>query len=151
MEGKSENQVTHAHDKFVRTEMSDPRVARDIMPYLRDIAELMHNIDQSGGRDYISIVLQYILERGELRDKRAFFELINKEISPDVGEKIMSLAEQLKAEGSVEGQVEEIQKNKIEIAERLLARKTELAFIAEITGLSLEEIKDIHSKEALSH
>ncbi len=67
--------------------------ARDILPYLRDMAGLLHHIDQTGGRDYIAIVLQYILERGELRDKQAFFELINHQISPEVGEKIMSLAE----------------------------------------------------------
>jgi predicted transposase/invertase (TIGR01784 family) len=116
--------------------------ARDIMPYLRDIAELLHNIDQSGGRDYVAIVLQYILERGELKDQQAFFELINKRISPEVGEKIMSLAEQLKAEGIAEG----IQKGKMEIVERLLAEKTEIAFIAKITGLSLAKIREIQNK-----
>lgn len=29
MENKSENKITHAHDKFVRTVMADPRVARE--------------------------------------------------------------------------------------------------------------------------
>ena len=47
--------------------------ARDIMPYLRDIAELLHNIDQSGGRDYVAIVLQYVLERGELSRSASIF------------------------------------------------------------------------------
>ncbi len=46
---------------------------RDIMPYLQDFAESLHNIDGSGGRDYVAIVLQYILERGELKDRGAFF------------------------------------------------------------------------------
>jgi predicted transposase/invertase (TIGR01784 family) len=112
--------------------------ARDIMPYLREMAGLLHKIAQSGGRDYILIVLQYVLERGELKDKKAFFELINMQISPEVGEKIMSLAEQLKAEGRVEGT--------LEIAERLLAEKVELAFIAKITGLSLAKIKELQKK-----
>ena len=68
--------------------------ARDIFPYLKDITKLLRSIDQSGGRDYISIVLQYILERAELNDKEAFFTLVNTKISPDVGENIMTLADQ---------------------------------------------------------
>ena len=119
--------------------------ARDIMPYLRDIAELLHNIDESGGRDYVAIVLQYILERGELKDKQAFFELINAKISPEIGETIMSLAEQLKAEGKVEGKAE----RDIEIAKRLLAEGVDVAFIAKITGLSAVKIKE-NAKETLS-
>jgi len=119
--------------------------ARDIMPYLRDIAELLHNIDGSGGRDYVAIVLQYVLERGELKDKQAFFELINAKISPEVGETIMSLAEQLKAEGKVEGKAE----RDIEIAKRLLAEGVDVAFIAKITGLSVVKIKE-NAKETLS-
>lgn len=112
--------------------------ARDIMPYLQDITELLHYIAQSGGRDYISLVLQYILERGELKDQQAFFDLINTRISPEVGEKVMSLAEQLKAEGKAEG--------KLEIVECLLAEKVELAFIQKVTGVSLEKLKEIQQK-----
>ncbi len=110
------------------------------------MAGLLHHIDQTGGRDYIAIVLQYILERGELRDKQAFFELINHQISPEVGEKIMSLAEQLKAEGRMEGRAEGVEKRNIEIAERLLAEKVELSFIQKITGLSLAKIREIQKK-----
>jgi hypothetical protein len=29
MKKKSENQIVHAHDKFIRTVMADPRVARE--------------------------------------------------------------------------------------------------------------------------
>ncbi|KTD32715.1 hypothetical protein Lnau_2363 [Legionella nautarum] len=65
--------------------------ARDILPYLKEIADILHKLTLSGGRHYIEIVLQYLLERGELSDQSKFFSLINKEIFPDVGEKIMSL------------------------------------------------------------
>ncbi len=116
--------------------------ARDIMPHLRDIAELMHKIYQSGGRDFVSIVLQYLLEKGEIKDRKGFFELINTEISPETGENIMTLAEQLRAEGITEG----IIKGKIQIAERLLSEKVEMAFIQRVTGLPLAKLEEIQKK-----
>ena len=113
--------------------------ARDILPWLKDIADNLHQLDNAGGRDFIAIVLQYLLERGELSDKEAFFELIDTQISHEVGEKIMSLAEQLKEEGRIEG---ELSKEK-EIAKRLLDEGSDPAFVAKITGLSLDKIKTL--------
>ena len=113
--------------------------ARDILPWLREIASKLHQIDKAGGRNFIAIVLQYLLERGELSDKEAFFELIDTQISHEVGEKIMSLAEQLKEEGRIEG---ELSKEK-EIAKRLLDEGSDPAFVAKITGLSLDKIKTL--------
>lgn len=107
--------------------------ARDILPFLKDIADTLHQLDNAGGRDFIAIVLQYLLERGELSDKEAFFKLIDTQISHEVGEKIMSLAEQLKEEGRIE--------KEREIAKRMLDEGAEPAFVAKVTGLSLDKIK----------
>ena len=111
--------------------------ARDILPWLKDIAGTLHQLDNAGGRDFIAIVLQYLLERGELSDPEAFFKLIDTQISHEVGEKIMSLAEQLKEEGRIEG---ELNKEK-EIAKRLLEEGADPVFVAKVTGLSLDKIK----------
>lgn len=111
--------------------------ARDILPWLKDIADTLHQLDNAGGRDFIAIVLQYLLERGELSDKEAFFKLIDTQISHEVGEKIMSLAEQLKKEGRIEG---ELNKER-EIAKRLLEEGSDPDFVAKVTGLSLDKIK----------
>jgi predicted transposase/invertase (TIGR01784 family) len=116
--------------------------ARDVLPYLQDIAELLRRIAQSGGRDYVSIVLQYALERGELRNKQAFFDLINTQISSEVGEKIMTLAEQLIDEGMAKG----LQKGKLEVAERLLSEGVELTFVAKMTGISLDRVKALQEE-----
>ena len=36
--------------------------SRDILPYIKSITQLMHELDDHGGRDFIAIVLQqYIL------------------------------------------------------------------------------------------
>jgi predicted transposase YdaD len=107
--------------------------ARDILPWLKDIADKLHQLDNAGGRDFIAIVLQYLLERGELSDKDAFFKLIDTQISHEVGEKIMSLAEQLKEEGRIE--------KEREIAKRLLDEGADPALVAKVTGLSLAKIK----------
>jgi predicted transposase/invertase (TIGR01784 family) len=111
--------------------------ARDILPYLRDIAQILHRLDKTGGRDFIEIVLQYLLERGELSDKEAFFKLIDTQISHEVGETIMSLAEQIKEEGKEEGKIEKER----EIVKRMLDTGSDPAFVAKVTGLSLEKIK----------
>lgn len=113
--------------------------ARDILPLLKQITETLHQVDNAGGRDFVAIVLQYLLERGELSDKEAFFSLIDTQISHEVGEQIMSLAEQLKEEGRIEG---ELNKEK-EIVKRLLDEGAEPVFIAKITGLSLDKIKSL--------
>ena len=111
--------------------------ARDILPHLRNIADLMRQVDKQGGSDCLALVLQYLLERGELSDKEAFFNLIDQQISHQVGEKIMSLAEQLKQEGMREGEL----KGKLEIAQRMLAEGSDPVFIEKVTGLSIEQIK----------
>jgi predicted transposase/invertase (TIGR01784 family) len=111
--------------------------ARDILPYLTDIAQFLHQIDKAGGRDYIELVLQYLMERGELSSQDAFFKLINTEISHEVGERIMSLAEQLKLEGKFEGRLEK----EIEIAKRMLAEGSDVIFIEKVTGLSRDKIE----------
>jgi predicted transposase YdaD len=84
----------------------------------------------AGVKEFISIVLQYILEHAEMRNKQAFFEFVTIDISPEIGSEVMTLAEQLRQEGKLE--------NQLEIAKRLLAEKVEFAFISKITGLSLE-------------
>jgi predicted transposase/invertase (TIGR01784 family) len=121
--------------------------ARDVLPWLKDIAEIMHNLHKDGGRDYIAIVLQYLLERGELSDREAFFNLINTQISPEVGDKIMTLAEQLKQEGRQEGRQEGKQESKLEIAKRMLDAGSDPVFVTKVTGLSLAQIKTLQEKK----
>ena len=109
--------------------------ARDILPHVKDIAGLLQELAQADGRDYVEIVLQYFLERGELSDKESFFSLIHNEISREVGEDIMSLAEELRQEGRQEGWQELIIK--------MLDNGVEPAFIAKNTGIPLYKVKEI--------
>lgn len=105
----------------------------------RGILQTHFILENSGGGDYLALVLQYLLERGELSDKDAFFNLIEQQISHQVGEKIMSLAEQLRQEGVREGEL----KGKLEIAKRMLAEGSDPVFIEKVTGLSIDQVKKI--------
>jgi hypothetical protein len=58
--------------------------------------------------------------------------------APDVREKIMTIAEQLKAEG--------MEQEKVIITKRLLSVGAEIDFVAKITELPLEKIKEINQK-----
>lgn len=64
---------------------------------------VLHRYVKNSGQDFVVLVLQYWLEWGELSDKNAFFNLIDSEISHESGEKIMTLAEQLREEGKLRG------------------------------------------------
>ena len=81
-------------------------------------------------------------------------ELINTQISREVGEKVMTLAEQLIAEGHQkgiqEGLQKGVQKGKFEVAKQLLREGVEIAFIAKMTGLSLDKLKLLDEEALLS-
>ena len=55
----------------------------------------------------------------------------------------MTLAEQLIAEGKMKNQIEGIAEHKYVVARRLLNEDMDVAFIARITELSLEKIKEL--------
>lgn len=106
---------------------------------------LLRAVDQSQSQNYLGLVLQYIVQSAELGDKNAFFELINTHISEETGEKIMTLAEQLKLEGEMRGElkgkVEGKLEGKLETAQEMIAQGLDLNLIAKVTRLPLEKIK----------
>lgn len=112
--------------------------------FLHSTNKIPRKIDQNGGSDYISIILQYIIERSELVNKDAFFTIINTEISADMGDKIMTLAEQLRQEGRFEGKMEGKLEGKMETAKRLLEAGLDISFIAKATDLPINKIKETH-------
>ena len=113
--------------------------ARDVLPHIKNITTLLAQLDQLDGREFVEVVLQYFLERGEIKNKDQFFELINDNISHEVGGDIMTLAEQLREEGKSEGQ----QQKAFEIARDLLKDGSDPSFVAKITKLTLPQIKDL--------
>jgi len=112
--------------------------AKDMLPYLNDIIGLLKRLERSNGNSFTENVLIYILDRGELSNKDTFIELVKTKLAPEVGEKIMTIAEQFKAEGIQQG---------IElVAKRLLSEGAEIDYVAKITNLSLAKIKELKEK-----
>ena len=114
---------------------------RDMLPYLRDFMPMLAFIDQQNGSDLVGLMLQYTMERGELSDENALFDLINTHISHETGEKIMTLAEKFIMKGKLEGKLEGQLDEKMHIAKKMLSEGVDPVFIARITGLSLDQIK----------
>ena len=113
--------------------------AQDIQPYLADITGLMKLIGDEG-RVFTEAALIYILDKSDIKDKEAFFKVINTTLSTETGEKIMTIAEQLRREGIEIGIEKGRQEELLKIARNLLAANTDLALIAQVTGLSIEQI-----------
>ncbi len=79
-------------------------------------------------------------------NKDEFITLIQQELSPELGEKIMTVSEQLIAEGMQKG----IHLAKLDSARKMRAERLNNTLIAKITGLSLDEIRAEADKLAQS-
>ena len=107
---------------------------------------IMVYLDQHGGRDYLGVVLQYVIKESTLNDQNAFIELINKNLSSEIGENIMSLAQQWMAEGELRGELKGKYDGKLETASNMLAEGCDPVFIVKVTGLTLAQVKSISEK-----
>jgi len=111
----------------------------------------MKKIQNQNGQSLIEAVLTYILAKAQIDNEEAFFKLIKLELSEELGEKTMTIAEKLiekgkvegKVEGKIEGKKEGIEENTLQIAKRLLLENMDLSFIAKVTGLSQLQIQQL--------
>jgi predicted transposase/invertase (TIGR01784 family) len=119
--------------------------AKDMLPYVHDIIELLKRVENADGKNLAEIVLTYILDRSEMSSRDTFIDMVKTGLSPEVGDKIMTLREQFKAEGKIEGKVEGIHL----VAANLLKQGSDVAFVAKVTNLSLDEVR--HLKDQVKH
>lgn len=117
--------------------------ARNMAPYLQLILDLLKLIQElENGKKYAEGIIFYILDRGEI-DKEDFLEKIQTQLSPEIGEDVMTVAEQLRQEGIQQGIRQGIQQDRIIMAARLISRGVDESLIAETTELSLEQIRKL--------
>ena len=131
--------------------------------YLPRLIKLL-SLNESG--EYIvlsNILLKYVLKKGDI-NKGAFMKIVNEKIqSEDIKNGIISVAEQLRQEGILEGEVkgrtEGILKGKIEgriesiseVAQTMLRKGVALKTIAEYTKLSLTDIRKLEQEIVRAH
>lgn len=122
--------------------------ARDVLPHLKNMMTLLQQLDQADGWSVIETVIKYLLDRGQM-DKQDFITVIQRELTPALGEKIMTVSEQLIAEGMHRGIQQGMQQGvqqgmrmaKLDDARKMLAKGLDEKLIVEITDLSPEEIR----------
>ena len=125
---------------------------KDLLPFLREIADKLRLLDQTGYRDYLHDMLHYAIERGEARNPEAFFDLVTSRVSVKIGGEVMTIAEQLRYEGMQvgiqRGHYEGKLEGKLEVAKRLLAEGVDIAFVAKVSGLPRTKIKELEMESA---
>ena len=91
----------------------------------------------------------------EHRNLSELKNIIKNQLSPNAGDKIMSLAEILKEEGREQGLEQGREQGleqgrweaKLTMAKKMLDDGVEPVFVAKYTGLSLDQIKQRHSEK----
>jgi recombination-promoting nuclease RpnB len=78
--------------------------ASDILPYLPEILQPLRVVEQAGAYNYVKVALIYLVNAGEVSNQQAFVEIIQKGLSPETGENMMTIAQQFKEQGRVEGE-----------------------------------------------
>jgi predicted transposase YdaD len=79
-------------------------------------------------------------------NKEAFFSLVRTQLSPDVEEKIMTVSEQLRAEGMQQGMQQGMRLANLKTAREMLRQGMAETIIAGVIPLTIEEIRSEASK-----
>ena len=114
--------------------------APDITPYIKKINKMISEISEKDFY-YLIDVLHYILNKSESNNAEKAVLLIKKAVSVNKGTKIMTLAEQLIEKGKASGIREGIKKGKLEIASKMLDKGQSIELIAELTGLTIQDVE----------
>jgi predicted transposase/invertase (TIGR01784 family) len=104
--------VNQIPDEVLQTRIWDGLMAlclkyvyqHDILPILNKyLLSLFKELAKQEGEDYIEQVLVYLIRSAKISDKKLFCAILEENLPPAIGEKVMTLAEQLKQEGHKEG------------------------------------------------
>lgn len=87
----------------------------------------------------ITVLVNYLIQAGQTQDVQKLLYGLAQRV-PQHGEKFMTMAEQLRKEGIQEGKLAATQ----DIAKAMLERGIDSNIITEITGLSHDELQQLH-------
>lgn len=104
-----------------------------------------------GGRHLVEAALTYFFTVGEVQDSEAFLKTIQTHLSPETGESIMTIAQQIEAKGKARGEAIGIAKGRVEgevaakraIAIKLLKQGLSVKAVAQITEVSVQEVRSL--------
>lgn len=104
------------------------------------LLEAYKRLDRSGDREDLGDMLYYIFKKNDSLNKNQFWSILDQEFSQEVGGNFMTMEEQAILEGMQKGIQQGIQQGKAEMAKQLIAANLDLAFIAKISGISIDKL-----------
>jgi predicted transposase YdaD len=113
-----------------------------------DIAlwQQLTGIGGTNPEDYIVESSHYLLNAAEISDKKAFIEMIQQNLIPNIGERVMTIGQLFKEEGRQEGRQEghiEAQKG---IARNMLENGMGIEMVSRLTKLPISVIQAIEKE-----
>jgi predicted transposase/invertase (TIGR01784 family) len=126
----------------------------DIFPFFKSIMDNLKFLAAQEGEWYIKIMMTYMAKAGETPYQEELLKAA-MEIETKMEDKLMTLADYIEErigqenhqrgleEGLEEGLAEGAEKSKTEIARNMLLKGTDIDFIASVTGLSSQEVKEL--------
>lgn len=114
--------------------------AKNVLPHIEAMIALLRQLEEARGIQLVENVLIYALDRGEM-NKEAFFKLVRTQFSADVEGKVMTVSEQLRAEGMQQGMQQGMYLANLETARALLSKGMNVINVAEVTKLSIQEVQ----------
>lgn len=127
----------------------------NILPTLKIVVELLHNIEIREEKEYIkqyiTVHLKYIAEAADIQDEEEFREIIRKGLTSIDEENIMTLAEKWKQEGIQQGLQQGKQAGiqegrhaeRLEVARSMLLEGMATETVVKVTGLSKEQVSEL--------
>ncbi len=113
---------------------------RDLTQLPDKLASLLIQNHMSGQQ--VIALVNYMLQAGEAQDARTLlYEMAQR--APQYGDELMTLAEQLKQEGRIEGMQTGEREASRKIARAMLEKGIPMADIIEMTGVSAEELPSL--------
>lgn len=133
----------------------------DILPFLEGISGLIQMLGEESFI-YIKDVIWYTLERGESTKSKEVIELFSK-LFEERKEEVMTIADQLREQGKMQGieigiqkgRLEGIEKGRLaereEVAKNLLLQGLDISIIENATGLSRKDLAKLQKNIRITH
>jgi len=127
---------------------------RDAVNLLQDTLQLIKSLLRVDANNYVSSMLKYLISEGEVEDVNHFMALLRRQVIepfPEMGDTVMTIAEQLEQRGVQQGIRQGIQKNIEQVALRMHRAKVSEETILLATNLKTAELHEILKKVGNKH
>jgi len=120
---------------------------KDLQHYIETILlSSLIALDKSGYSDEVADLLYYLYNEGNLTSANQFWAFLHQKFSKEVEDKVMTLGQQAVQQAVQQATQQALKQGARETALRMLEKKLDIQLIAEVTRLSLEEIKQLKKK-----